>query len=173
MLLGASSQFFQQVSGAYSVGQRTELTSLNSGRRVQCGHLYVCACPPGVAIRTDVFETDFSTPIFEEYLGLGRKLSLILGSVLATVYALSACISFPLVDKAGRRKLFFIGTWGQALSMFLIMVRPSWILVLSIGTLVLTCHPPAGMPHRASPSGKLSRMPADLLTFLRTARQGL
>ncbi|BGO95408.1 sugar transporter-like protein [Rhodotorula toruloides] len=63
----------------------------------------------------------FSTPIFEEYLGLGRKLSLILGSVLATVYALSACISFPLVDKAGRRKLYFIGTWGQALSMFLIM----------------------------------------------------
>lgn len=63
--------------------------------------------------------SDFSTPIFEEYLGLGRKLSLILGSVLATVYALSACISFPLVDKAGRRKLYFIGTWGQALSMFL------------------------------------------------------
>ncbi|GAA5961564.1 hypothetical protein JCM8115_006720 [Rhodotorula mucilaginosa] len=84
MLLGASSQFFQQVGGCNAV-------------------IY------------------FSTPIFEEYLGLGRKLSLILGSVLATVYALSACISFPLVDKAGRRKLFFIGTWGQALSMFLIM----------------------------------------------------
>lgn len=94
---------------------------------MQCGHLYICACSRGVAIRTDASETDFSTPIFEEYLGLGRKLSLILGSVLATVYALSACISFPLVDKAGRRKLFFIGTWGQALSMFLIMVRPSWI----------------------------------------------
>lgn len=74
-----------------------------------------------MVIRTDVFETDFSTPIFEEYLGLGRKLSLILGSVLATVYALSACISFPLVDKAGRRKLFFIGTIGQAASMLLIM----------------------------------------------------
>ncbi|GAA5862734.1 hypothetical protein JCM3774_001900 [Rhodotorula dairenensis] len=84
MLLGASSQFFQQVGGCNAV-------------------IY------------------FSTPIFEEYLGLGRKLSLILGSVLATVYAMSACISFPLVDKAGRRKLFFIGTWGQALSMFLIM----------------------------------------------------
>jgi len=64
---------------------------------------------------------DFSTPIFEEYLGQGRTMSLILGSVLATVYALSACISFPLVDKAGRRKLYYIGTVGQALSMFLIM----------------------------------------------------
>lgn len=104
-----------------------------SGGRVQCGHLYVCAGTRGMAVRTDVFETDFSTPIFEEYLGLGRKLSLILGSVLATVYALSACISFPLVDKAGRRKLFFIGTWGQALSMFLIMVRPLGSLCISAG----------------------------------------
>ncbi|GAA5984924.1 hypothetical protein JCM10908_002454 [Rhodotorula pacifica] len=84
MLLGASSQLFQQIGGCNAV-------------------IY------------------FSTPIFEEYLGLGRKLSLILGSVLATVYALSACISFPLVDKAGRRKLFFIGTIGQAASMLLIM----------------------------------------------------
>jgi MFS family permease len=62
-----------------------------------------------------------STPIFEEYLGLGRKLSLILGAVLSTVYALSACISFPLVDRVGRRKLFYIGTWGQAISMLIIM----------------------------------------------------
>lgn len=84
MLIGASSQFFQQVGGCNAV-------------------IY------------------FSTPIFEEYLGLGRKLSLILGAVLSTVYALSACISFPLVDRAGRRKLYFIGTIGQALSMFLIM----------------------------------------------------
>ncbi|GAA5858611.1 hypothetical protein JCM8547_001390 [Rhodosporidiobolus lusitaniae] len=84
MLIGSSSQFFQQVGGCNAV-------------------IY------------------FSTPIFEEYLGLGRKLSLILGAVLSTVYALSACISFPLVDKAGRRKLYFIGTIGQALSMFLIM----------------------------------------------------
>ncbi|GAA5973586.1 hypothetical protein JCM11641_007137 [Rhodosporidiobolus odoratus] len=110
MLIGSSSQFFQQVGGCNAV-------------------IY------------------FSTPIFEEYLGLGRKLSLILGAVLSTVYgkpsslhlpffsgisharprvrraaaSLSACISFPLVDKAGRRKLYFIGTIGQALSMFLIM----------------------------------------------------
>ncbi|GAA5965604.1 hypothetical protein JCM21900_006600, partial [Sporobolomyces salmonicolor] len=84
MLIGSSSQFFQQVGGCNAV-------------------IY------------------FSTPIFEEYLGLSRKLSLILGAVLSTVYALSACISFPLVDKAGRRKLYFIGTLGQAGSMFLIM----------------------------------------------------
>ncbi|BGP58096.1 hypothetical protein JCM8202_006202 [Rhodotorula sphaerocarpa] len=84
MILGASSQFFQQVGGCNAV-------------------IY------------------FSTPIFQDYLFLDRKLSLILGAVLSTVYALSASISFPLVDKVGRRKLFFIGTWGQALSMFLIM----------------------------------------------------
>ncbi|GAA5911964.1 uncharacterized protein JCM6883_000747 [Sporobolomyces salmoneus] len=79
VLIGASSQFFQQVGGCNAA-------------------IY------------------FSTPIFEEYLGLERKLALILGAVLATVYALSACISFPLVDSVGRRKLFFIGTWGQAIS---------------------------------------------------------
>ncbi|GJN92803.1 hypothetical protein Rhopal_005841-T1 [Rhodotorula paludigena] len=84
MLIGSSSQFFQQVGGCNAV-------------------IY------------------FSTVIFEEYLGVERKLALILGSVLATVYALSACISFPLVDKVGRRKLFYIGTLGQSLSMFLIM----------------------------------------------------
>ncbi|GAA5826050.1 hypothetical protein JCM11251_000106 [Rhodosporidiobolus azoricus] len=63
----------------------------------------------------------FSTVIFEDYLGVDRTMALILGSVLATVYAAAACISFPLVDRVGRRKLFFIGTVGQALSMFLIM----------------------------------------------------
>ncbi|BGP19944.1 hypothetical protein JCM10213_006720 [Rhodosporidiobolus nylandii] len=84
MLIGSSSQFFQQVGGCNAV-------------------IY------------------FSTPIFTEYLFLDRKLSLILGAVLATVYALSASISFPLVDKAGRRKLYFIGTIGQAVSMFIIM----------------------------------------------------
>ncbi|TNY22881.1 general substrate transporter [Rhodotorula diobovata] len=84
MMLGSSSQLFQQIGGCNAV-------------------IY------------------FSTPIFEEYLGQSRNMSLILGSVLATVYALSACISFPLVDKAGRRKLYYIGTLGQSLSMFLIM----------------------------------------------------
>ncbi|GAA5898032.1 hypothetical protein JCM6882_003311 [Rhodosporidiobolus microsporus] len=63
----------------------------------------------------------FSTVIFEDYLGVERTMALILGSVLATVYAISACISFPLVDRAGRRLLFFVGTIGQAGSMFLIM----------------------------------------------------
>ncbi|GAA5943010.1 sugar porter family MFS transporter [Sporobolomyces koalae] len=84
MLIGASSQFFQQVGGCNAV-------------------IY------------------FSTPIFQDYLGLDRQLALILGAVLATVYALSACISFPLVDRLGRRKLFFIGSWGQAAAMFLVM----------------------------------------------------
>ncbi|GJN93904.1 hypothetical protein Rhopal_006963-T1 [Rhodotorula paludigena] len=84
MIIGASTQFFQQIGGCNAV-------------------IY------------------FSTVIFEEYLGVDRTMALILGSVLATVYALAACISFPLVDRVGRRKLFYIGTLGQSLSMFLIM----------------------------------------------------
>ncbi|GJN91333.1 hypothetical protein Rhopal_004354-T1 [Rhodotorula paludigena] len=84
VLIGSSSQFFQQIGGCNAV-------------------IY------------------FSTVIFEDYLGVDRTMALILGSVLATVYALAACISFPLVDRIGRRKLFYIGTVGQALSMFLIM----------------------------------------------------
>ncbi|GAA6018751.1 hypothetical protein JCM10207_005566 [Rhodosporidiobolus poonsookiae] len=84
VLIGSSSQFFQQIGGCNAV-------------------IY------------------FSTVIFEDYLGVDRTMALILGSVLATVYALAACISFPLVDRVGRRKLFYIGTIGQALSMFLIM----------------------------------------------------
>ncbi|GAA5911952.1 sugar porter family MFS transporter [Sporobolomyces salmoneus] len=84
MLIGASSQFFQQIGGCNAV-------------------IY------------------FSTPIFQDYLGLDRQLALILGAVLATVYALSACISFPLVDRFGRRKLFLGGSIGQSVAMFLIM----------------------------------------------------
>jgi len=75
----------------------------------------------GEISRLTMFPVSSSTPIFEEYLGLERKLALILGAVLSTVYALSACVSFPLVDRAGRRKLYFIGTIGQAVSMFIIM----------------------------------------------------
>ena len=92
---------------------------------------------------------DFSTPIFEEYLGQSRNMSLILGSVLATVYALSACISFPLVDKAGRRKLYYIGTLGQSLSMFLIMgcLIPGKDSSASNGA-VVGCVAPALSPPR-------------------------
>ncbi|KAH7097426.1 general substrate transporter [Auriculariales sp. MPI-PUGE-AT-0066] len=69
-LIGASSQFFQQIGGCNAV-------------------IY------------------FSPVIFETYIGLPRRLSLILGGVNATVYALSAFLSYPMIERLGRRKMYF------------------------------------------------------------------
>ncbi|EDK46768.1 sugar transporter-like protein [Lodderomyces elongisporus] len=44
------------------------------------------------------------------------RLSLILGGVFATIYALATIPSFFLIDTLGRRKLFLIGATGQAIS---------------------------------------------------------
>lgn len=62
----------------------------------------------------------YSTILFERQIGLETQLSLILGGVLSIVYALSALSSFILVERAGRRRLFLIGTVGQALAMFIV-----------------------------------------------------
>lgn len=61
----------------------------------------------------------YSTILFENQIGLEHRLSLILGGVLSIVYMLFALLSFVLVERVGRRKLFFIGTFGQAASMFI------------------------------------------------------
>ncbi|KAK8850689.1 hypothetical protein IAR55_004609 [Kwoniella newhampshirensis] len=61
----------------------------------------------------------YSTVLFENQIGLATQLSLILGGVLSIVYALFALTSFFLVERVGRRKLFLIGTVGQAVSMFI------------------------------------------------------
>ncbi|RCK64838.1 Sugar transporter STL1 [Candida viswanathii] len=56
------------------------------------------------------------------------RLSLILGGVFATVYALATIPSFFLVDTLGRRKLFLIGAIGQGISFtisFACLVRPT------------------------------------------------
>ncbi|ODV77260.1 general substrate transporter [Suhomyces tanzawaensis NRRL Y-17324] len=58
----------------------------------------------------------YSTVLFENTIGLERRLSLILGGVFATIYALSTIPSFFLIDTLGRRNLFLIGATGQALS---------------------------------------------------------
>jgi len=59
----------------------------------------------------------FSPVIFETYLGFSRRMALILGGVHATVYALSAFLSYPMIERLGRRRMFFWGTVGQAGSM--------------------------------------------------------
>ena len=55
----------------------------------------------------------YSTVLFETTVGLDRRLSLVLGGVFATVYALFTIPSFFLVDRLGRRPLFLIGASGQ------------------------------------------------------------
>lgn len=59
--------------------------------------------------------------LFEQSLGLSRTLSLILGGVNATVYALSTLFSFAFIERAGRRKLFLIGSAGQTVAMLVTM----------------------------------------------------
>lgn len=61
----------------------------------------------------------YSTILFHNQIGLEMQLSLILGGVLSIVYMIFALLSFVLVEKVGRRKLFLIGTFGQAASMFI------------------------------------------------------
>lgn len=62
----------------------------------------------------------YSTILFEDSIGLTGRLPLILGGVLSCVYAAFALTSFLLVERVGRRKLFLIGTFGQAGSMFIV-----------------------------------------------------
>ncbi|KIY64148.1 general substrate transporter [Cylindrobasidium torrendii FP15055 ss-10] len=61
----------------------------------------------------------FAPVIYETYVGLDRRLALVLGGVTSTVYALSAFASYPMIERLGRRKMFLWGTAGQAISMFL------------------------------------------------------
>lgn len=71
----------------------------------------------------------YSTVLFETTIFNGkRRLSLILGGVFATVYALSTIPSFFLIDSLGRRNLFLIGALGQAVSFtisFACLVKPT------------------------------------------------
>lgn len=80
MVIGASTQFFQQFTGCNAA-------------------IY------------------YSTVLFETTIFNGQKrLSLVLGGVFATVYALSTIPSFFLIDTFGRRNLFLTGALGQAIS---------------------------------------------------------
>ncbi|KAI3403081.2 STL1 [Candida oxycetoniae] len=81
MLIGSSTQFFQQLTG----------------------------CNAAIYYSTLLFyQTIFN---YSKY-----RLSLILGGVFATIYAIATIPSFFLIDTIGRRKLFLIGATGQAVS---------------------------------------------------------
>jgi len=79
MLIGSSTQFFQQFTGCNAA-------------------IY------------------YSTVLFKQTIGLSDRLSLVLGGVFATIYALATIPSFFLVERLGRRNLFLIGATGQGIS---------------------------------------------------------
>lgn len=63
----------------------------------------------------------YSTLLFEQNLNLAHRLSLVLGGVFATVYALATIPSFFMIERVGRRNLFLIGFLGQGLSFIITM----------------------------------------------------
>ncbi|TVY65741.1 Sugar transporter STL1 [Lachnellula suecica] len=83
MMLGASSQFFQQLGGCNAV-------------------IY------------------YFPILFQKSIGVSPNLALLLGGVNMIVYSIFATVSWFIIERAGRRKLFLWGTVGQCLSMVLI-----------------------------------------------------
>lgn len=63
----------------------------------------------------------YSTLLFEDNLGMEHRMSLVLGGIFATVYALFTIPSFFMVERVGRRNLFMIGFLGQGLSFIITM----------------------------------------------------
>lgn len=80
MLLGSSSQFFQQIGGCNAV-------------------IY------------------YLPVLFKTSLGQTQFMSMILGGVNMIVYSIFATLSWFLIERVGRRKLFWWGTIGQCTSM--------------------------------------------------------
>lgn len=70
----------------------------------------------------------YSTLLFEQNLGLDHRLSLTMGGVFATVYAIATIPSFFMIERVGRRKLYLIGFLGQGLSFvitFACLIKPT------------------------------------------------
>ncbi|RHZ50984.1 sugar porter family MFS transporter [Aspergillus thermomutatus] len=55
--------------------------------------------------------------LFKQSLGQTEFMSMILGGVNMIVYSIFATMSWFLIERVGRRKLFLIGSFGQSLSM--------------------------------------------------------
>lgn len=79
--------------------------------------------------------------LFQDSLGTSANLALLLGGVNMIVYAIFAMTSFMVVERVGRRKLYFIGTIGQCLSMVLVFAclisgRPSDAIGAGVGLFI-------------------------------------
>lgn len=58
----------------------------------------------------------YSTVLFQNTIGLSRRMSLVLGGVFSTVYMIFTVPSFFMIDRFGRRPLFFAGAIGQGVA---------------------------------------------------------
>lgn len=58
--------------------------------------------------------------LFQNAIGVSHNLALLLGGVNMIVYAAFATVSWFIIERAGRRKLFLWGTVGQCVSMILV-----------------------------------------------------
>lgn len=59
--------------------------------------------------------------LFQDSIGEDHNMSMLLGGVNMIVYSIFATVSWFVIERTGRRKLFLIGTVGQCLSMVLVM----------------------------------------------------
>jgi sugar porter (SP) family MFS transporter len=59
--------------------------------------------------------------LFQDSLGSTHQFATLMGGINMIVYAIFATVSWFLIERVGRRKLFLIGSVGQCLSMVLIM----------------------------------------------------
>lgn len=59
--------------------------------------------------------------LFEKSINQTKQMSLLLGGVNMIVYSIFATVSWFIIERTGRRRLFLIGTVGQCLSMVLVM----------------------------------------------------
>jgi sugar porter (SP) family MFS transporter len=83
MVLGSSSQFFQQLGGCNAV-------------------IY------------------YFPILFQTSLNSTKQFALLLGGINMIVYAIFATVSWFIIERAGRRRIFIIGSIGQSLSMVLV-----------------------------------------------------
>ena len=58
--------------------------------------------------------------LFQRSIGETHNMSMLLGGVNMIIYSIFATVSWFIIERAGRRKLFLIGTLGQCLSMVLV-----------------------------------------------------